>query len=128
MKHIIPENMAPNSIPLCGRCSALNVTRADFEDSPFEPEGKYRQVIAGGTIGELRMGQSACSLCWLLLQALSQHLEARPGVLVASEQEWEAEWYQNTFEYEPAAIGVEDQYGSALWPRLKGEATSDYGV
>ncbi|KFA69719.1 hypothetical protein S40285_08718 [Stachybotrys chlorohalonatus IBT 40285] len=113
---------------MCDRCSALGLTREHFDSPPFEPEGKYHQVIANGTIGQLRLRESECGLCRLLLKALCLELGDRPEVLANWDQEWEAEWYQNTAEYDPAAEGVEDQYGSGLLPRLKGGSTSNYGL
>ncbi|CAH0028007.1 unnamed protein product [Clonostachys rhizophaga] len=110
------------------RCTALQLTRSDFASPPFEPESKYHQVIVQGTIGQLRASQAACALCRILLQALSREYQDRSHALMAEDAAWEAEWYQNTIEYDPIVEGAEDQYGSALCPRLEGQSTSVYGV
>lgn len=120
--------MSSNATTLCERCTALQLTRSDFANPPFEPESKYHQVIVQGTIGQLRACQAECALCRILLQALSREYQDRPDALMADDEAWEAEWYQNTIEYDPIVEGAENQYGSALCPRLKGQSTSVYGV
>ncbi|VUC31107.1 unnamed protein product [Clonostachys rosea] len=112
---------------LLGR--ALVVARETLrnEDKRHLAQSKYHQVIVEGTVGQLRARQEECALCRILLQALSHEYQDRPDALMA-DQAWEAEWYQNIIEYDPIADGAEDQYGSALCPRLKGDPTSVYGV
>lgn len=120
--------MTSHASTLCERCTALQLTRSDFASPPFEPESKYHQVIVQGTIGQLRARQAECALCRILLQALSREYHDRPDAPMAEDEVWEAEWYQNTIEYDPIVEGAEDQYGSALCPRLRGQSTSVYGV
>ncbi|KAI3317126.1 HET-domain-containing protein [Xylariaceae sp. AK1471] len=105
---------------LCAKCAGLGLTRDDFDSVPFLP-GKYHKVILSGTIGELRLKESQCFLCRLLLNALSRNLAQQPDVLGQWDREWEAKWYRNTAEYDPATKDAKDMYGSALYPRLKDE-------
>jgi len=114
---------------LCDRCTKLGLSRGDFEAPPFIPEGKYHSIALRGTIGELRARESHCALCRLILYSLSQELAAQPEVLSDWDRKWEAEWLQNTFEYDPASDEAQELYGSGLYPRLEGTTTSsNYGV
>ncbi|KAI8625947.1 HET-domain-containing protein [Xylariaceae sp. FL1651] len=113
---------------LCAKCAGLGLTRDDFDSVPFQP-GKYHKVIRSGTIGELQLGESQCCLCRLLLNALSRDLAQRLEVLGQWDREWEAEWFQNVTEYDPATEDAEDMYGSALYPSLKDEPSRlGYGI
>jgi Heterokaryon incompatibility protein (HET) len=123
-------SVAMSSPPrLCESCIKLGITRADFENPPYVPEGRYHSVVLTGTIGELRTRETQCPLCRLLLHAISCEFRTQPEVLSDWDKEWEVEWMQNTFEYDPATDEAEEQYGSGLHPRLKGAiGSSNYGV
>ncbi|KAK0724570.1 heterokaryon incompatibility protein-domain-containing protein [Lasiosphaeris hirsuta] len=114
---------------LCASCLALGLTRADFENPPFVPEGKYHSIALRGTIGDLRIREAGCGLCRLLLHALSREARSQPELLSDRGADWEAEWMQNAFEYDPNADGAEAKYGSALYPKFKAATgSSNYGV
>lgn len=113
---------------LCHACAAIGLTPQDFDNPPFLPEEKYHQVVRSGTLGDLRLKENECGLCRLLLHALSRTLGSQPQVLEDSDTVWEAEWMQNTWEYDPMTDSSDDLFGSAIYPRLKEDGQSNYGV
>jgi len=118
---------------LCFLCSSIGLQREDFERAPFEPEGRYKSIALSGTLGHLRRSQASCPLCRLILHALSksQAMAQDEPEDEEHDSEWELKWKQNNMEYdpEPNADGVEDLYGSALYPQLRnGRSTEDYCI
>jgi hypothetical protein len=102
----------------CEHCARLRLSYEDFDNPPYIPEGKYHSIVLNGTIAELQNRETQCPLYRLLLHALSLELRSQPGVLSEWDREWEAEWLQNTFEYDPVTDEAQDLYGSGLYPRL----------
>ncbi|KAJ4319451.1 hypothetical protein N0V84_006354 [Fusarium piperis] len=113
---------------LCDACAAVGLTREDFENPPFLPEEKYHQVVRSGTLNDLRLNETNCGLCKLLLYALSRTSGSQLQVLEDSDAVWEAEWMQNTWEYDSITDNSDDLFGSAIYPKLKGDGQMSYGV
>lgn len=111
-----------SSPKLCAICSSLGLQRVDFERPPFEPEGRYNSIVLTGTLGYLRMNEHSCSLCRLILHALHMN-EGQILSENGDETEWEMTWRQHNDQYDPDADGIEDLYGSGLYPSLKTEDT-----
>jgi hypothetical protein len=113
---------------LCRDCAALGLSRADFEQPPFIPEGKYYKVVLHGTIEQLQKSEPNCRLCSLVLHALRRN-EGATGRAQTDGLEWQVQWLQNTFEYDPITNEAEMKYGSALYPVLTiPGATQSYGI
>lgn len=113
---------------LCEPCKALKLTRYDFETPPFEPEGRYGQIILTDTVKNLQKKHRSCSLCYLFWVAISKNEQARPELLHEA-HEYEVTWAQSTMEYEPAGDDDQDAFGSALYPKLcHDDCHSDYGI
>lgn len=116
--------------PLCTECASLKLSRKDFEKPPFVPEEKYHKVILTGTVTQLKRTRPICGFCRLILHVLERNEQRSPSVL-RDDTEWELQWMQNNFEYDPVGEGTEDRYGSGLYPKLKSpgiHSTTDYCI
>lgn len=116
---------------LCSACEDLHLRRSDFERPPFEPEGRYCSVVLTDTLESLRTKRSSCPLCALFYDALVRNEAEKPELLLqaASNTKWEVQWMQSTFEYVPYGEASEDEFGSALFPRLDiPESHNNHGV
>jgi Heterokaryon incompatibility protein (HET) len=113
---------------LCEDCAGLNLTRLDFDQPPFIPEDKYHKVMRHGKVKQLKIYEHSCNLCSLILHTLhlNTNQEAAP---LSDDAEWELEWQQNCFDYDPNDDDAEYLYGSGLYSKLKnGGGTTDYCI
>lgn len=93
---------------LCPACSALRLSRGDFEESPWTND-KNSEVIRQGSIAELKSSEATCGLCRLMLGALRSDYRNNLHLLVDGAG-WKAEWGFDTAYY--PIQNTESLYGS----------------
>ncbi|UJO21758.1 uncharacterized protein CLAFUR5_09102 [Fulvia fulva] len=113
---------------LCHFCSSLNLQRSDFTSPPWLPEERRNVDVCTRTFASLRESRSACELCNLIWYALDKS----DSKALSSGQDsdiWSLQWAQNTYDWQPddETEGVEDKFGSALYPCFEG-VRQDYGI
>jgi hypothetical protein len=91
---------------LCDTCASLHLTRSHFE--PWGPRidawyNRYNNhelfKIAHYTTGYLRLNESQCLLCHLLLHVLRKDYSSYPKLL-NWDTVWRLSWGRNTYEYD----------------------------
>ena len=104
---------------LCLPCSQLALKRSDFTTPPFQPEERQNQAVRTGTKGGLRLSRF-CQLCELIWQALQRDHGAAFSE-IQDDSIWTLRWGPCSMDFEPTDEGIEDLYGSGLYPEIDTE-------
>ncbi|KAI1774868.1 heterokaryon incompatibility protein-domain-containing protein [Hypoxylon cercidicola] len=96
--------MESKVIDLCEACTALHLTREEFEkpiDLLNDDDTWFQEVVISGRWVDLKKSVATCGLCRLFCHALTQNLVSWDSSVDTHDVEWAAGWAACNIEYQP---------------------------